>query len=111
MVIRTAKKPDNQYAISNRQPIIRLRAGPISNQFVFMFWLFIYAIVFVATFGGMVFTLASLVTGIVNKDRRVIDFGLRILLFTAISGLVLLLLVKRLGYIYTEELKNILDSF
>ena len=76
-----------------------------------MFWPFIYAIVFAATFGGMVFTLASLVTGIVNKDRRIIDFGLRILLFTAISGSVLLLMVKYLGYIFAERLKDILDTF
>ena len=76
-----------------------------------MFWLFIYAIVFVATFGGMVFTLASLVTGIVNKDRRIIDFGLRILLFTAISGSVLLLMVKCLGYIFAEKLTDIPDTF
>ena len=76
-----------------------------------MFWSFIYAIVFVATFGGMVFTLASLVTGIVNKDRRIIDFGLRLLLFTAISGSVLLLMVRRLGHIFAEKLNDILDTF
>ncbi|MCS3802330.1 hypothetical protein [Niastella sp. OAS944] len=75
-----------------------------------MAWSFIYAVVFAATFGGVMFTLASLVTGIVNKDRRIIDFGLRILLFTAISGSVLLLMVKCLGYIFAEKLMDILDT-
>ena len=76
-----------------------------------MFWSFLYAIVFVATFGGLVFTLLSLVTGIWNKDRRIIDFGLKLLLFTAIAGMVFLLMLLRLGGILAEKINGILDSF
>lgn len=76
-----------------------------------MFWTFIYAILFVATFGGMVFTLASLVTGIVNKDRKLIGFAFQCLLFTVIAGSVLLVAVGRLARMFADELKHILDSF
>ena len=74
-----------------------------------MFWTFLYAIVFVATFGGLVFTLLSLVTGILNKDRRIIDLGLRFLLLTVIAGTLLFVMVMRLGGIFSEKLKDILD--
>jgi hypothetical protein len=76
-----------------------------------MFWSFLYAIVFVATFGGLVFTLLSLVTGIWNKDRRIIEFGLKLLLFTAIAGMVFFLMLLRLGGILAEKINGILDSF
>lgn len=76
-----------------------------------MFWPFLYAIVFVATFGGLVFTLLSLVTGIWNKDRRIIDFGLKLLLFTAIAAMVFFLMLTRLGGIFAEKINGILDSF
>lgn len=75
-----------------------------------MFWSFLYAIVFVATFGGLVFTVLSLITGIVNKDRKIIGFGLRLLLFTTIAGSVLLLMVARLGNVFADKIKGILDS-
>lgn len=78
-------------------------------QIASMFWTFLYAIVFVATFGGLVFTLLSLVTGILNKDRRIIDLGLRFLLLTVIAGTVLFVMVMRLGGIFSEKLKDILD--
>jgi hypothetical protein len=89
MVIRTPKKPDKATS---------------------MFWSFLYAIGFVATFGGLVFTLLSLVTGIWNKDRRIIDLGLKLLLFTAIAGMVFYLMLLRLGGIFAEKIKEILDS-
>lgn len=75
-----------------------------------MFWSFLYAIVFVATFGGLVFTLLSLVTGIWNKDRRIIDLGCKLLLFTAIAGMVFFLMLVRLGGIFAEKINDILDS-
>lgn len=75
-----------------------------------MFWTFLYAIVFVALFGGLIFTALSLVTGMVNRDRRILAFGLRCLLFTAISGIAFFLLVMRLGDIFAKEANAILDS-
>jgi hypothetical protein len=75
-----------------------------------MFWSFLYAIVFVAMFGGLVFTLLSLVTGICNKDRRIIDLGLKLLLFTAIAGMVFFLMLMRLGGMFAEKIKGILDQ-
>ena len=76
-----------------------------------MFWSFLYAIVFVAMFGGLVFTALSLVTGIVNRDRRIIGFALRCLLFSAVAGIVFFLMLTRLGGIFAEKINGILDSF
>jgi hypothetical protein len=69
-----------------------------------MFWTFIYAIMFVAVFGGVVFTVLSFITGIVNRDRRIISFGLKLLLFTVIAGLVLFQMFLRLIRIFFENL-------
>jgi hypothetical protein len=89
MDIRTVRKPDKTTS---------------------MFWPFLYAVVFVAMFGGLVFTALSLVTGMVNKDRRLVAFGLRCLLFSAVAGIVFLLLLMRIRHIIAEEIKDILDS-
>jgi hypothetical protein len=71
-------------------------------------WQFIYAILFVAAFGGSLATVAYLALGIIKSDRSIIYFGLRVLLFTILAGAVFYLLVLREVDSFLEMLKNIL---
>lgn len=75
-----------------------------------LFWTFLYAILFVAVFGGLLGTMAYLALGIWNKDRSTIKFGLRVLLFTIFTGTVFYLLMLRETGLFFEKIKDILDS-
>ena len=51
---------------------------------------------FVAVLGGFLFTILSFITYIVKRDRRIISIGLKLLMFTAIAGILFFMMLVKL---------------